>query len=75
MQSNTKLKSIQFMNQVALAQKEAELEKEKNTELQKAYSIIEDKQKEILDSIKYAQRIQQSQLPSEKYISRFLDLR
>jgi tetratricopeptide (TPR) repeat protein len=73
MQSNTKLKSVQFMSQVALAQKEAEFEKEKNAELQKAYSIIEDKQKEILDSIKYAQRIQRSQLPSEKYISKYLD--
>lgn len=32
--------------------------------------IIEVKQKEILDSIKYAQRIQRSLLPTEKYIER-----
>jgi len=34
--------------------------------------IIEAKQKEILDSIHYAKRIQQSLLPSEKYIERVL---
>ena len=31
-------------------------------------SIIEEKQKEILDSIHYAKRIQQSLLPTTKYI-------
>jgi tetratricopeptide (TPR) repeat protein len=35
-------------------------------------SIIEAKQKEILDSIHYAKRIQQSLLPGEKYIERSL---
>ncbi|MEO6304160.1 MAG: tetratricopeptide repeat protein, partial [Bacteroidia bacterium] len=34
--------------------------------------IVEEKQKEILDSIRYAKRIQQSLLPSEKYITRNL---
>ena len=34
--------------------------------------IIEEKQKEILDSIRYAKRIQLSLLPSEKYIDRNL---
>ncbi len=42
----------------------------KETEFQK--EIIEEKQKEILDSIHYAKRIQQSLLPSEKYIERVL---
>lgn len=32
----------------------------------------EEKQKEILDSIHYAKRIQQSLLPNEKYISKNL---
>ena len=40
----------------------------KTTRLQKA--LIEEKQKEILDSIHYAKRIQRSLLPSEKYIQR-----
>ena len=34
--------------------------------------IIEEKQKEILDSIHYAKRIQTSLLPTEKYIDKFL---
>lgn len=47
------------------------LEKQKsNIEISKQKGIIESKQKEIVDSIKYAQRIQQSLMPSEKYIER-----
>ncbi|MEO6304978.1 MAG: hypothetical protein ABIP51_17585, partial [Bacteroidia bacterium] len=34
--------------------------------------IIEEKQKEILDSIRYAKRIQTSLLPSEKYLAKHL---
>ncbi len=37
--------------------------------------LVEAKQKEILDSIHYAKRIQQSLLPSEKYIDRILSLK
>ncbi len=40
-------------------------------ELQKI--IVEKKQKETMDSIQYAQRIQQSILPSEKYIEKTID--
>jgi len=35
--------------------------------------IIEEKQKEIIDSINYAKRIQKAQLPTEKYIMRRLE--
>jgi tetratricopeptide (TPR) repeat protein len=35
--------------------------------------IVEEKQKEILDSINYASRIQKAQLPGEKYILRNLE--
>jgi hypothetical protein len=35
--------------------------------------LVEEKQKEILDSIHYAKRIQQSLLPTEKYIERHLN--
>ncbi|MFL5764218.1 MAG: hypothetical protein ACJ77K_09770 [Bacteroidia bacterium] len=45
--------------------------KNKETEFQKA--IIEEKQKEILDSMRYAKRIQRSQMPTEKYIDRNLN--
>jgi hypothetical protein len=39
-------------------------------ELNKKHETIEAKQKEILDSIHYAKRIQQALLPNEKYIDR-----
>lgn len=42
--------------------------------LQLQNRIIEEKQKEILDSIHYAKRIQQSLLPSDKYIERVLSV-
>ncbi len=45
-------------------------EKNKTIEMQK--QVVEEKQKEILDSIKYAKRIQMALLPSEKYIARIL---
>jgi len=35
--------------------------------------LVEEKQKEILDSIHYAKRIQTSLLPTEKYIERILN--
>jgi len=43
-----------------------------NTQLQDAYNEIEEKNKEITDSIKYAKRIQQTLLPTEKYIEKYL---
>ncbi len=43
-----------------------------NQEITQQKKIIEGKQKEIIDSIEYAKRIQLSQLPSEKYIDRTL---
>lgn len=49
------------------------LQKQKaNIEILKQKQIIEEKQKEILDSIRYAKRIQAALLPSEKYIERNL---
>jgi hypothetical protein len=41
-----------------------------NTEILKQKEIIEEKQKEILDSIRYAKRIQQALLPTEPYIEK-----
>ncbi|MCC7301859.1 MAG: tetratricopeptide repeat protein [Bacteroidia bacterium] len=43
-----------------------------NAEIQEQKAIIEEKNKDILDSIHYARKIQRSQLPSEKYIERSL---
>jgi serine phosphatase RsbU (regulator of sigma subunit) len=69
LQSNTRLKSLKFMSQVESAKREAELEKTKNAELQKAYALIEEKNKDITDSIYYAKRIQNSILPKDNHIT------
>lgn len=39
------------------------------TEVEKQKHLVEEKQKEIIDSITYARRIQRSLLPTEKYIA------
>jgi adenylate cyclase len=54
-----------------VAEKTAEVVAQK-TEIEKQNRLLEEKQKEILDSIHYARRIQYTQLPTEKYISRIL---
>ena len=46
--------------------------KKANIEITKQKHTIEEKQKEILDSIYYARRIQRALLPSEKYIGKNL---
>jgi hypothetical protein len=42
-------------------------------QIRKQKELVEQKQKEIVDSINYAKRIQKSLLPSEKYIERSLN--
>lgn len=46
--------------------------KKANLAIQKQKELIELKQKEILDSIHYAERIQRSLLPQDAYIRRLL---
>jgi len=46
--------------------------KKANIEISQQKHLIEEKQKEILDSIYYVRRIQRSLLPHEKYIARNL---
>lgn len=46
--------------------------KKANTEITKQKELIEEKQKEIVDSIHYAKRIQTALMPHEKYIARML---
>jgi serine phosphatase RsbU (regulator of sigma subunit) len=72
LQSNTRLKSLQFINQVESAKREAEIEKNKNTELKKAYELIEEKNKDILDSINYAKRLQDAILPPLSLVKQHL---
>ena len=44
--------------------------KNRTKELAEEKHLVEEKQKEILDSIRYAKRIQNALLPQEKYINR-----
>lgn len=48
------------------------LHKKKNRIISRQKEIVEEKQKEILDSIHYAKRIQQALLPRDNYISKNL---
>lgn len=49
-----------------------EVVESKNREVEIAYELIKQKNKDITDSIKYARHIQQSLLPSDNYISEHL---
>jgi tetratricopeptide (TPR) repeat protein len=44
----------------------------KNEQINSQHHLLEEKQKEILDSIHYAKRIQQSLMPTEKYFTKNL---
>jgi hypothetical protein len=70
--SEENLKKEQEKQKIILAQNEnLELQvKERTTEITKQKHLIEEKQKEILDSIKYAKRIQQAHMPTEKYVEK-----
>lgn len=59
-----------LINRNRIKQKANEKLAATNEEIQKQKDIIEEKQKEIIDSIHYSKRIQQSLLPTEKYIEK-----
>ncbi len=71
-QSSSQLKSIQLMNQISASKREAELERVRNVELKNAFDIIEEKNKDITDSIHSALRIQRAILPTNEEINRLL---
>lgn len=60
-------------NRFKVSQKQKRIIEMKEIETNAQKLLLEEKQKEIIDSINYAKRIQQSQLPTERYISRNLD--
>jgi serine phosphatase RsbU (regulator of sigma subunit) len=69
--------SSQLRNAAAIyaaeqAQKEAEIEKLRNTELKEAYHKIETQNQHIIDSIKYAKRIQEAILDPVETITKQL---
>lgn len=71
-EANNNMKRIQTKYEKEKSEKEAELERQKNIELAKANEIIEQKNKDITDSINYAKRIQLSLLPTDIYIDKTL---
>ncbi len=68
-----KAKSAQLISKIENAQKEAEINRLKNVELKKAYTEIEEKNKDITDSINYAKRIQQTLLSSADMLKKNLN--
>jgi tetratricopeptide (TPR) repeat protein len=71
-EASNNIKKIQNQYEKEKSEKEAEIERLKNVELKAAYKQIEEKNKEMLDSIKYAVRIQQSLMPTDRYIQKTL---
>lgn len=59
-------------NRFKVSQRQKKIIEMKEIETSAQKLLLEEKQKEIIDSINYARRIQQSQLPTEKYIERAL---
>jgi serine phosphatase RsbU (regulator of sigma subunit) len=75
-EASNNLKKIQSRYEKENAERQAEIERLKNIELEKAYSIIKEKNNEIeeqrrdiISSINYASRIQYSVLPNAEVIS------
>ncbi|MGZ3865756.1 MAG: tetratricopeptide repeat protein [Bacteroidia bacterium] len=66
-EANNNIRRLQSNFEKEKSEKEAEFERLKNAELKEAYNIIEQKNKDIHDSIIYASRIQRSLLPQENY--------
>lgn len=70
---NNKIKELQTRMAIEKAENEKEIERLKNIELKKAYDIIEEKQKKILNSIEYALRIQTAILPPQRKVKQYLE--
>ncbi len=71
--ANNKIKELQTRMATEKAENEKEIERLKNVEIKKAYVIIEEKQKEILNSIEYALRIQTAILPPQRMVKQYLE--
>jgi serine phosphatase RsbU (regulator of sigma subunit) len=56
-----------------VAQKQKLIIEAQKDEVDDAYRQLHEKNKQVMDSINYARRIQNSLLPTEKFISRILD--
>ncbi|MCC6690331.1 MAG: tetratricopeptide repeat protein [Bacteroidia bacterium] len=68
LESAKKIENMSLLRQIESMKNESEIERLKNVELKAAYRQIEDKNRNILDSIEYAKYIQQTLLPNEESI-------
>ncbi|TND01225.1 MAG: Serine/threonine protein kinase [Bacteroidetes bacterium] len=71
-ESRNKLAGLEKKFATERSEREAEIHRLKNVELRKAYDEIETKNREILDSITYARRLQQAIMPSQERFSELL---
>ncbi len=69
----TVLFGIFMFNRFRITQKQKSIIEQQKTIVEMQKHIVEEKQKEIIDSIRYAKRIQQSLMPTEKFIERILN--
>jgi len=65
LESHKKIENMTLIRQIESMKNESEIERLKNVELKTAYQQIEDKNRNILDSIEYAKYIQESLLLHE----------
>jgi serine phosphatase RsbU (regulator of sigma subunit) len=70
--TNHKINELQKKAAVEKSEQETEIHRLKNVELKHAYEEIAEKNKEILDSISYAKRLQQAILPSQEMVDTYL---
>jgi len=62
-----------MFNRFRVTQKQKGIIELQKFEVEKQKHLVDEKQKEVMDSIRYAQRIQRAQLPSEKKIIKSLE--
>ena len=72
-EANNNIKRLQTQFEKQKSEQEAEIERLRNVELKKAYEVIEQRNKDIHDSIHYASRIQRSLIPTDKVIQKILE--
>lgn len=66
------VRTLQAQFELEQSEKEKEIYKFKNIELANANKLIESKNKDITDSIKYAKHIQEAILPERNYMKQYL---
>ncbi len=66
------VRTLQSQFELEQSEKEKEIYKFKNIELANANKLIESKNKDITDSIKYAKHIQEAILPERNYMKQYL---